>query len=76
MWPSLASRLQRRHWARVLSRWAPERCTLETAAFIIGTDASRLGRALMSEPGRPVAPATLLSRDEMVAALRRRPAGT
>lgn len=72
-WPSFAARLRRRHWAHLLLKWAPDRCTIATAAAIIGKDADDLGREVASDFDAPLAPSALVARDELVTALRRRP---
>ena len=69
--PALTWKLRREHWARVLERWAPERCTVATAAAILGIDARRLAGAVApAGEGREITAATLLSRQELVSALR------
>ncbi|MGA9776550.1 MAG: hypothetical protein WBU92_11635, partial [Candidatus Dormiibacterota bacterium] len=55
----------------VLERWAPERCTLATAAAVLGVSVDRLSRTLSPGLGRrELTAGTLLARRDVVAALR------
>jgi hypothetical protein len=70
--PIFTTRLLQRRWAHLLEEWAPERCTLATAASILGVDPTRLGRVISSGlGGHDLTPTAVLSRRELVEALRR-----
>jgi len=67
----LVLRIRRRRWLHTLERWGPERCSVGTAATIVGTDAQTLAHALELILHQPVAPNTLLSKGEILEALSR-----
>jgi hypothetical protein len=66
----MVARLRRRHWARILERWGPDRCTVDTAAFIADADIDAMIRALQQGLHRQVTPETVLTKPEIIAGLR------
>jgi hypothetical protein len=67
---SLLLRQRACRWSRTLKRWGPERCTIATAATIVGTDAQSLAQAVEAGLHRSMTSETLLSKDEILVALR------
>jgi len=66
----LTLRLRRLRWLHTLERWAPDRCTVGTAATIAGTNPETLARVLEGSLDRPVTASTMLTKAEILAALR------
>jgi hypothetical protein len=66
----VVDRVRRRRWLHTVERWGPERCSVDTLAIIVGTDAATMVGVLEKGLHRPLAASTVLSKSEILAGLR------